>query len=78
MNLGAGNRFGQSAVVNGPLGRQTSDRIVNRARFVPASSQPLADLRLGQLSPGQHLERLDIGAARASRARSGGRGSVSS
>ena len=40
---------------------QARDRRVDVVGLVVAAGEPLADLRLGQLAPAEHLEAVDVG-----------------
>jgi hypothetical protein len=61
--LRTGNRFGHTRVVEGPLLAKPIDRGVDFIGGVLPAPEALPDLRFGQLAPGQHPQRIEVGGA---------------
>src|SRR5262245_37680649 len=62
-----GDRLGDAGVVDGALVFQAGDGLVDEVGVVRAAGQALPDLRFGQLAPGEHPQRVEVGAVRAHR-----------
>ena len=59
--LGARDGLRHARVVDRALVDEARDGVVDGVGVVTAAGEALADLRLGQLAPGEHLEAVDVG-----------------
>lgn len=60
--FGMSDRFGNTLIVDRPLGAQPLDCILHGVPLVPLAGKSLPNLRFGQLASAQHAETVDVGA----------------
>ena len=61
--LGAGDRLGDAVVVDRAFVEQPGHGRIDGLGVVVAAGEALPDLRLGQLAPSEHFERVDVSPA---------------